>query len=61
MYEWKIVYENSGLVTVYLDSSGTVVGYDFYDVSTRTGLVNRFFNIVLGKVDEKVFHFPKEE
>lgn len=55
------MYENSGPVTVYLDSSGAVVGYDFYDVSTRTGIVNRFFNIELGDVDEQVFHFPKEE
>ena len=55
------MYENSGPVTVYLDSSGTVVGYDFYDVSTRTGIVNRFFNIELGEVDKQVFDFPKEE
>ncbi|KAF4636752.1 hypothetical protein G7Y89_g1332 [Cudoniella acicularis] len=58
---WKTVYENSGPVTVYLDSSGTFVGYDFYDVTTRTGIVNRFFNIELGKIDKRVFDFPKKE
>jgi hypothetical protein len=58
--QWKIVYENSGPVTVYLDSSGTLVGYDFYDVTTRTGIVNRFFNIRVGEIDERVFDFPKK-
>jgi len=61
MRQWKIVYENSGPATVYLDSSGTVVGYDFYDVTTRTGIVNRFFNIELGEIDKRVFDFPKED
>jgi len=61
IWQWKIAFENSGPVTVYLDSSGTVVGYDFYDVMTRTGIVNRFFNIELGEIDKEVFDFPKEE
>lgn len=47
-------------MTVFLDSSGTLVGYDFYDVSTRTGIVTRFFNIEFGLVDKEVFDFPKE-
>jgi hypothetical protein len=55
------VFENSGPVTVYLDSSRTVVGYDFYDVTTRTGIVNRLFNIEFGEIDKRVFDFPKEE
>jgi hypothetical protein len=46
---------------VYLDSSETVVGYDFYDVTTRTGIVNRFFNIEFGEIDKRVFDFPKDE
>ena len=58
MWQWKILYENSDPVTVYLDSSDTVVGYDFYDVTTRTGIVNRFFNIEHGEIGKEVFDFP---
>jgi hypothetical protein len=61
LWQWKIVYDNSGPVTVFLDSSGTVVGYEFYDVTTRTGILNLFFNIELGEIDERVFDFPKKE
>jgi len=61
VWQWKIVFEGSGPVTVYLDSDGTVIGYDFYDVTTRTGIVNRFFNIEVGEIDKRVFDFPKEE
>jgi hypothetical protein len=46
---------------VYIDASGTVVGYDFYDVTTRTGIATRFFNIVLGEIGKEVFDFPKKE
>ncbi len=55
------MFEGSGPVTIYLDSDGTVIGYDFYDVTTRTGIVNRFFNIEVGKIDKRVFDFPKKE
>ncbi len=54
------MYENYGPVTVYLDSSGIVVGFDFYDVGTRTGIRSNFFNIELGEVDKSIFDFPKE-
>jgi hypothetical protein len=53
--------ENSDPVTVYLDSSGTVVGYDFYDVTTRTGIVNCSFKIELGEIDKEVFDFLVKE
>ena len=55
------MYESAGPVNVYLDSTGAVVGYDFYDVTTRTGIVNRFFNIEFGGIDKQVFDFPKGE
>jgi hypothetical protein len=61
MWQWKILYENSDPVTVYLDSSGTVVGYDFYDVTTRTGIVNCSFKIELGEIDKEVFDFLVKE
>ncbi len=61
VWQWKIVFEGSSLVTVYLDSDGTVIGYDFYDVTTRTGIVNRFFNIEVGEIDKRVFDLPKNE
>ena len=54
------MFEGSGPVTVYLDSDATVIGYDFYDVTTRTGIANRFFNIEVGEIDKRVFDFPKE-
>ena len=53
------MYESAGPVTVYLDASGIVVGYDFYDVTTRTGIVTRFFNIELGEIGKEVFDFPE--
>ena len=55
------MFEGSGPVTVYLDSDGTVLGYDFYDVTTRTGIANRFLNIEVGEIDKRVFDFPKKE
>jgi hypothetical protein len=61
LWQWKIVYENSGSVTLYLDSSCTVAGYDFYNVTTRAWIVNRFFNIEIGEIDARVFDFPKKE
>ena len=59
--QWKIVYESAGPVTVYLDANELVVGYDFYDVTSRTGIVARFFNIELGEIGEEVFNFPKAD
>lgn len=57
---WKILHNKIDPVTVYLDTSATVMGYDFYDVSTRTGIVTRFFDIQVGAVDGRVFDFPEE-
>lgn len=54
------MYQDVAPVKVYLDSSDTVVGYDFYDTTTRTGIVNRYFNIEFGLIDGRVFDFPKE-
>jgi hypothetical protein len=61
LWQWKIVCENSGSVTFYLDSSCAVAGYDFYNVTTRAGIVNRFFDIEIGEIDARVFDFPKKE
>ena len=58
--QWKIILSNAGPVTVFLDSNGVVVGHDFYNVETRTGIVTRFFNIEFGEIDGQVFEFPKE-
>jgi len=53
------MYQGSMPVTVYLDSDNEVVGYDFFDTSTRTRIVNRYFNIVVGELDGRLFDFPK--
>jgi len=57
LWQRKIVYENSGSVTLYLDSSCTVAEYDFYNVTMRAGTVNRFFNTEIGEIDARVFDF----
>jgi len=46
-------------VRVYLDVESVVRGYDFYDTSSRTGTVTRFFNIQVGKLNESLFEFPE--
>ena len=45
--------------TVYLDTENNVKGYDFWGPVRRTKVVTRFFDIVAGKIDAKVFdNFP---
>ena len=61
MWQWKIIYKSAGPVIVYLDAKELVVGYDFYNVTTRTGIMTRFFNIELREIRKEVFDFPKVE
>ena len=43
---------------VLLDKNDVVQGYDYWSTNERTYVVTRFFNIILGKIDENVFDFP---
>jgi hypothetical protein len=43
----------------YLDKDNVMVGYDFWGEERRMKVITRFFNIVVGKMDEKAFeNFP---
>jgi hypothetical protein len=53
------MYQGAAPVTVFLDPNNVVVGYDFYDTTTRTGVVTRYFNIDIGQIDGRIFDFPK--
>ena len=35
-----------------------VVGYDYFAPDERTRVVTRFFDIVVGPIDQDVFEFP---
>ena len=54
------MYKDIIPVTVYLDASDTLIGYDFFRTESRTRVVTRYFNIVTGKLDAKFFGFPKQ-
>ena len=44
---------------VYLDTNNVLLGYDFWGAEQRTKAVTRFFNIIVGKMDNQVFEsFP---
>lgn len=53
------MYQGSEPVTVYLNPGNVVVGYDFFDTTTRTGIVTRYFDIDVGLIDGRVFDFPE--
>jgi hypothetical protein len=56
--QWDIIYQVPA--TAYLNMNNVVQGYDFYDPSTRTEVVTRFFNVEVGKLDAALFRFPKQ-
>ena len=43
---------------ILLDENNVVQGYDYWATNERTYVITRLFNIILGKIDEKVFDFP---
>ncbi|KAH7165165.1 hypothetical protein EDB81DRAFT_917131 [Dactylonectria macrodidyma] len=45
---WSLLYQGAIPVTVFVDSCGTVVGYDYFSLGLRTRVVTEFFNIRLG-------------
>ncbi len=52
------MYQGMIPVKLLLDKSNIVQGYDFWGTDERTYVITRFFNIILGKIDAKVFDFP---
>ena len=58
---WNIMYQGIAPVTVYVSTNDTVVGYDFFEPSTRSVIVTRFFNIdVVERLDSHLFDFPTQ-
>ncbi|KAJ9639322.1 hypothetical protein H2199_006355 [Coniosporium tulheliwenetii] len=57
---WNIMYGGGIPVTVYLDACNTLVGWDSFINGSRTRIITRFFNIVIGKLDPKYFCFPMQ-
>lgn len=55
---WDILYQDSIPLTVLLDESNIIQGYDFLGPDTRARTITRFFNIIVGPVDSDVFDFP---
>ena len=43
---------------VLLDKDEVVQGYDLWGPDSRTYVVTRFFNIIVGEIDAEVFDFP---
>lgn len=57
--QWNVLFGGSIPAIVYLDTNNVLLGYDFWGAERRTKVITRFFNIVAGKMDEKVFeNFP---
>ncbi|EAU29432.1 predicted protein [Aspergillus terreus NIH2624] len=46
---WNIIYASLP-VTVFVDSCGVIVGYDYFSPNLRTRVVTEFFNTALGPV-----------
>ena len=56
--QWNIMFQGAIPAKILLDKNGVVQGYDYWGTELRTYAVTRFFNIILGKIDAKVFDFP---
>lgn len=52
------MYQGAIPVTVRVDSSNTVTGYDYFSVNLRTRVITNFFNIIVGEVEAGTFDFP---
>lgn len=56
---WNVLIGGSIPAIIYLDTKNVLLGYDFWGAERRTKVMTRFFNIVVGNMDEKVFKsFP---
>jgi hypothetical protein len=57
--KWNVLFGGSIPAIIYLDANNILLGYDLWGAERRTKVTTRFFNIVVGKMDEKVFEkFP---
>ena len=56
--QWNIMFQGAIPAKILLDKNDVVQGYDYWGTELRTYAVTRFFNIILGKIDAKVFDFP---
>ena len=58
LLQWNIMFQGAIPAKILLDRNDVVQGYDYWGTELRTYAVTRFFNIILGKIDAKVFDFP---
>ena len=56
--QWNIMFQGAIPAKILLDKNDIIQGYDYWGTELRTYAVTRFFNIILGKIDAKVFDFP---
>ena len=59
--QWNIMYHSVIPTTILLNKDNVIQGYDFWKTDARTRVITRFFNIMLGKIDSKVFDFPQQK
>ncbi|KAI4120854.1 MAG: hypothetical protein LQ338_006716 [Usnochroma carphineum] len=55
---WDLMYQGAIPVTVRVDSSNQVSGYDYFAADQRTRVITHLFNIIVGEVDATTFDFP---
>lgn len=49
--QWSLLYSSLGIpVTVFVDSCGVMVGYDYFSPGLRTRVRTEFFNTAVGPV-----------
>jgi hypothetical protein len=58
MLQWNFYFSNVP-ITAFVDAEGRVTRYDFWAPNERTFATTRFFNIIVGSIDRKVFDFPQ--
>lgn len=58
--QWNIMYGSMLPTTVLLDKHDIVQGFDFWKTDSRTRVITRFFNVMVGKIKEEVFEFPQQ-
>ena len=52
------MFQGSIPAKLLLNKNNILQGYDYWGTEQRTYVITRFFNIILGKIDAKVFDFP---